>query len=106
MQDRVIYARKGGEEGVLSNSTNLGGKKITVEEACVSFHISKKPDIIIHSLQSLKSVCWGGPNIVRCQKMLRKENLNYNILKLGPETGMDQNWAYFQPCRGPQCLRA
>ena len=32
---------------MLSNSTNLGGKKITVEEACVSFHISKKPDIII-----------------------------------------------------------
>ena len=46
-QDRVIYARKGGEEGVLSNSTNLGGKKITVEEACVSLHISKIPDLII-----------------------------------------------------------
>ena len=33
--DRVIYARKGGEEGVLS-ATNLGGEKISVEDACVS----------------------------------------------------------------------
>jgi len=33
--DRVLYARKGGEEGALS-TTNLGGDKITVEEACVS----------------------------------------------------------------------
>ena len=33
--DRVLYARKGGEEGALS-TTNLGGDKITVEDACVS----------------------------------------------------------------------
>ena len=33
--DRVLYARKGGEEGALS-TTNLGGEKITVEDACVS----------------------------------------------------------------------
>ena len=32
----MIYARKGGEEGVLSNANNLGGDKILVEDACVS----------------------------------------------------------------------
>ena len=50
LQDRVIYARKGGEEGVLSNSTNLGGKKITVEEACVRFK-SKKTYLTISFLE-------------------------------------------------------
>ena len=49
LQDRVIYARKGGEEGVLSNSTNLGGKKITVEEACVRLK-SKKTHLTISFL--------------------------------------------------------
>ena len=49
LQDRVIYARKGGEEGVLSNSTNLGGKKITVEEACVRLK-SKKTNLTISFL--------------------------------------------------------
>ena len=49
LQDRVIYARKGGEEGVLSNSTNLGGKKITVEEACVRLK-SKKTYLTISFL--------------------------------------------------------
>ena len=33
--DRVLYARKGGEEAA-GVSTNLGGEKISVEDACVS----------------------------------------------------------------------
>jgi len=43
---RVLYARKGGED-VQSQAVNLGGDKISVEEAT-----------------TLKSICWGGPNIV------------------------------------------
>merc|ERR1711953_1529184 len=44
--DRVLYARKGGED-VAATAANLGGDKITVEEAI-----------------KLKDFCWGGPNIV------------------------------------------
>ena len=33
--DRVLYARKGGEDGAVA-TTNLGGEKISVEDACVS----------------------------------------------------------------------
>jgi len=43
--DRVLYARKN-EEG-FSTPSDLGGTAITVEDAC-----------------KLKTVCWGGPNIV------------------------------------------
>merc|ERR1711953_1322193 len=46
LKNRVLYARKGGED-VAATAANLGGDKITVEEAI-----------------KLKDFCWGGPNIV------------------------------------------
>ena len=38
--DRVMYARKAGEESGVA-STNLGGEKISVEDACVSCDLVK-----------------------------------------------------------------
>ena len=65
--DRVLYSSKAGEKNNYSN-TNLGGEKITVEDACVR---STYFDTLSMCGQELKTVCWGGPNIVPRQDWIK-----------------------------------
>ena len=70
--DRVLYARKGGED-VAATAANLGGDKITVEEAIVSYKTPLTP--LIHTLVEIERLLLGRPQ--HC-----------------PQTRMDQVW----PC--------
>ena len=61
--DRVLYARKGGEEAEVAGGTALAGEKISVDDAIVSSPWPPHPQYSLLP-QLLKTVCWGGPNIV------------------------------------------
>ena len=62
--DRVLYARKGGEEAEVAGGAALAGEKISVDDAIVSSPCPPRHPQYSLLPQMLKTVCWGGPNIV------------------------------------------
>ena len=67
----MIYGRKSGEEAQESPDS-LGGEKISAEVASVSkSEVKIQHNIKNVVLQTLKTVCWGGENIVPRQEWIK-----------------------------------
>ena len=86
--DRVLYARKGGED-VAATAANLGGDKITVEEAIVSSLAPSRYSYLNFKLFSIEI-----------------ERLLLGRSQYCPQTRVDQVWTSLSQPGTNQCLWA